>query len=104
KRGTIITPPISAGALEGITRDSVMTIALDLGFEVIVDNILRSDLYCADEAFLTGTAAEVVPIRAVDDRELGRPGPITKQIQETYFSTVRGQVDRYKHWLEHVDE
>ena len=59
----------------------------------------------ADEAFLTGTAAEVVPIRSVDDRAVGegRPGPITKEIQETYFATVRGQVDRYKDWLDHVD-
>ena len=63
---------------------------------------MRSDLYLADEAFLTGTAAEVVPIRSVDDRELGEPGPITRQIQEIYFATVRGEVDRYKDWCEHV--
>ena len=69
--GVILTPPISAGALEGITQDAVMTIARDLGYQVRFDNILRSDLYVAEEAFLTGTAAEVVPIRSVDDRELG---------------------------------
>ena len=76
KGGRIITPPVSAGALEGITQSSVMTIARDLGFEVEVGNILRSDLYTADEAFLSGTAAEVVPIRSVDDRLVGsrRPG------------------------------
>jgi branched-chain amino acid aminotransferase len=102
RHGRIITPPLSAGALEGITQSSVMTIARDLGYECEVGNILRSDLYVADEAFLTGTAAEVVPIRSVDDRELGPPGPITKQIQETYFATVRGEVDRYKDWLEHA--
>ncbi|GIU84200.1 MAG: branched chain amino acid aminotransferase [Acidimicrobiales bacterium] len=102
--GTIITPPPSAGALEGITQDSVVRIARDLGFEVRVDHLLRSDLYTADEAFLTGTAAEVVPIRSVDDRELGEPGPVTRAIQETYFATVKGQVDRYKDWLEHVDD
>jgi branched-chain amino acid aminotransferase len=102
RNGRIITPPVSAGALEGITQSSVMTIARDLGFECEVGNILRSDLYVADEAFLTGTAAEEVPIRSVDDRELGPPGPITKQIQETYFATVRGEVDRYKDWLEHA--
>lgn len=100
RNGKIITPPLSAGALEGITQNSVMTIARDHGYDVEVGNILRSDLYTADEAFLTGTAAEVVPIRSVDDRELGEPGPITRQIQETYNATVRGEVDRYKDWVE----
>ncbi len=102
RHGKIITPPISAGALEGITQDSVMTIARDLGYEVSFENIARSDLYVAEEAFLSGTAAEVVPIRSVDDRELGEPGPITRQIQGVYAATVRGQDDRYKDWLEHV--
>jgi branched-chain amino acid aminotransferase len=102
RRGRIVTPPVSAGALEGLTRDSVMTIARDLGYELVEDSLLRTDLYLADEAFLTGTAAEVVPIRAVDDREIGEPGPITRHIQDTYFSAVRGEVDRYKDWLEHV--
>jgi branched-chain amino acid aminotransferase len=102
--GRIITPPLSAGALEGVTQSSVMTIARDLGFEAEEDNILRSDLYTADESFLTGTAAEVVPIVSVDDRVLGdgRPGPVTRRIQEVYQSAVRGQVDRYKDWVEHV--
>jgi len=102
KRGKLFTPPTSAGALEGITRDSVITIARDLGYEVAEANLLRSDLYTVEEAFLTGTAAEVVPMRSVDDREIGEPGPITRSIQETYFAAVRGQVDRYKDWLEHV--
>jgi branched-chain amino acid aminotransferase len=102
KNGKILTPPVTAGALEGLTQNSVMTIARDLGVEVEVSNLLRSDLYLADEAFLTGTAAEVVPIRSIDDREIGEPGPITRKIQETYFATVRGQVDQYKDWLEHV--
>jgi branched-chain amino acid aminotransferase len=102
--GRIITPPLSAGALEGITQSSVMTIARDLGFEAVFDNLLRSDLYTADEAFLSGTAAEVVPINSVDDRVIGdgRPGPITRQVQEIYEAAVRGQVDRYKDWVEHV--
>jgi branched-chain amino acid aminotransferase len=100
----IITPPVSAGALEGITQDAVLTIARDLGIEFRFDNLLRSDLYTADEAFLSGTAAEVVPIRSVDDRELGDPGPITRRIQETFHAAVRGQVDRYKDWNEHVSE
>ena len=104
RNGTIITPPTSAGALEGITQSSVMTIARDLGYEAQVGNILRSDLYTADEAFLSGTAAEVVPIRSVDDRLVGsgEPGPMTRKIQETFFAAVRGEIDRYKDWNEHV--
>jgi len=102
KRGRIVTPPASAGALEGITQDSVLTIARDLGIECEVRNLVRSDLYTADEAFLSGTAAEVVPIRSVDDRVIGDPGPITRQLQDVFFATVRGEVDRYKNWLEHV--
>ncbi len=104
KGGAIITPPTSAGALEGITQDSVRRIAEDLGVDYRVENLLRSDLYTADEAFLSGTAAEVVPIRSVDDRELGDPGPITRQIQETYFAAVRGEDDRYKDWLSYVHD
>ena len=102
KDGRIITPPVSAGALEGITQKSVFAIARDLGIEIETGNILRSDLYTCDEAFLSGTAAEVVPIRSVDDREIGEPGPITRKVQETFFAAVKGEVDRYKDWLEHV--
>jgi branched-chain amino acid aminotransferase len=103
KNGRIITPPSSAGALEGITQSSVMTIARDLGIDCEVGNILRSDLYTADEAFLSGTAAEVVPIRSVDDREIGEPGPVTRKVQEVYFAAVKGEVDRYKDWNEYVN-
>ncbi len=104
--GRILTPPTSdSGALEGITQRSVETIARDLGHEVAHEQLIRTDLYTADEAFLTGTAAEVVPIRAVDDRPVGdgTPGPVTREIQETYFAAVRGQVDRYKDWLDRVE-
>jgi branched-chain amino acid aminotransferase len=104
EKGAIITPPTSAGALQGITQDSVRRIAADHGLEYRVEHLLRSDLYTADEAFLSGTAAEIVPIRSVDDRELGDPGPVTRQIQETYFAAVRGEDDRYKDWLTYVDE
>ena len=104
KGGRIITPPVSAGALEGITQDSVRQIAEDLGIPYETGNILRSDLYTADEAFLSGTAAEVVPVRSVDDRVIGDPGPITRQIQETYFAAVEGRDDRYKAWLTYVRE
>jgi branched-chain amino acid aminotransferase len=102
RNGVITTPPVSAGALEGVTQNSVMTIASDLGIEVQTGNILRSDLYTADEAFLSGTAAEIVPIASVDDREIGATGPITLKILETFQATVRGEVDRYKDWNEHV--
>ena len=104
--GRLITPPTSeSGALAGITQHSVETIAADIGVEVAHEALIRTDLYTAEEAFLTGTAAEVVPIREVDDRTVGdgRPGPITQQIQETYFAAVRGQIDRYKDWLDYVD-
>ena len=82
----------------------MITIARDLGIDVAYANLLRSDLYTADEAFLTGTAAEVVPISSVDDREVGdgTPGPVTRKLQETFKATVRGQVDRYRAWVEHV--
>jgi branched-chain amino acid aminotransferase len=103
RKGKIFTPPVAAGALEGITQDSVVTIARDLGHDIEFTNIARSDLYTAEEAFLSGTAAEIVPIRSVDDRELGEPGSITRQIQDVYHATVRGQDDRYKDWLEHVN-
>jgi branched-chain amino acid aminotransferase len=102
--GRLLTPPSAAGALEGITQNSVMTIARDLGVEAEHTNLLRTDLYTADEAFLSGTAAEVVPISSVDDREVGdgTPGPLTRKIQETFQAAVRGQLDRYKGWVEHV--
>jgi branched-chain amino acid aminotransferase len=106
RKGRLITPPTSdAGALEGITQQSVETIARDLGYAVSYEQIIRTDLYTADEAFLTGTAAEVVPIRAIDDRQVGdgRPGPITQKLQQTYFATVRGEVDQYKDWLDYVE-
>jgi branched-chain amino acid aminotransferase len=102
KNGVLLTPPLSSGALAGITRDSIMTIARDLGYPVKEEQLLRHDLYLADEAFLTGTAAEVVPIRSVDDREIGHRGELTRKLQETYFAAVRGEVEQYKDWLEYV--
>jgi branched-chain amino acid aminotransferase len=102
KDGVLMTPPTSSGALAGITRDSIMAIARDQGIPVEERQLLRQDLYLAEEAFLTGTAAEVVPIRSVDDREIGSRGEITRTLQETYFAAVRGEVERYKDWLEYV--
>ena len=101
--GGIVTPPTSAGALEGITQKTVRRIAEDLGISYTQGNILRSDLYIADEAFVSGTAAEVVPIRSVDDREIGDPGPITQAIQEGYFAAVRGQSPQYSSWNDYVN-
>ena len=98
----LYTPPTSDGALEGITRDSVIDIANDLGYAVVEDHLVRSDLYLADEAFYTGTAAEVVPIREVDERLIGEPGPITKAIQEIFFAAIKGEREEYKDWCEYV--
>ena len=103
REGKIITPPSSAGALEGITQKTVRRIAEDLDIPYIQGNILRSDLYIAEEAFLSGTAAEIVPIRSVDDREIGDRGPITKAIQEVYFDVVRGKRPEYESWNEYVN-
>ena len=102
KDGVLLTPPLSAGALEGLTRDTVMTIARDLGYEVREQTLLRTDLYLADEAFLCGTAAEIVPMRSVDDHEIGAPGEVTRKIQETYLAIVHGQVEKYADWLEYA--
>jgi len=100
RNGVIITPPTSAGALEGITQNSVMTIARDLGYDIRVDNLARSDLYIADEIFACGTAAEVGSVRSVDERPIPCPGPITKAIASTYAKAVRGQLPQYVHWCE----
>ena len=102
RNGVILTPPLSAGALEGITQSSVTKIARDLGYDIRVDNIARSDLYIADEIFVCGTAAEVGSVSSVDDRKVPCPGPMTKAIATTYAKAVRGQDDRYKHWCELV--
>jgi branched-chain amino acid aminotransferase len=99
----LLTPPLSSGPLAGITRDSVMKIASDLGWRTEEADLNRTDLYLADEAFFTGTAAEVVPIRSVDDREIGEPGPLTKKIQEVFFAVAKGEVEKYADWLEYVN-
>jgi branched-chain amino acid aminotransferase len=99
--GELFTPPISAGCLDGITRATVMEIARELGYEVGERNLTRTDLYNADEVFFTGTAAEVTPIREVDDRTVGEGmrGPITKEIQGVFFSAVRGEIPHYAEFL-----
>lgn len=101
--GVLITPPIAAGALEGITQDTVAAIADEMGFEVRVDYLTRSDLYVCEEMFVCGTAAEVSAVNSVDDRTIPCPGPMTTAIAAEYGRVVRGQADRYKDWLEHVN-
>ena len=100
--GTLITPPLSAGALEGITQDTVMTIADDLGLDCMVSDLTRSDLYICEEMFVCGTAAEVSAVNSVDDRPIPCPGEMTRAIAEEYARAVRGEVDRYKDWVELV--
>ena len=104
RNGRIITPPLASGALEGITQSSVTAIARDLGYEIVVGDLARSDLYVAEEIFVCGTAAEISSVNSVDDRDIPCPGPITKSIADIYTKAVRGQVDRYKDWVEHVDD
>jgi branched-chain amino acid aminotransferase len=104
KNGRLITPPFSAGALPGITRDSVITLAKDQGILTMEADILREQLFLADEAFFTGTAAEITPIREVDGRVIGdgSRGPITGKLQSEFFRVVRGEVKKYLNWLDFV--
>ncbi|MGI9015945.1 MAG: branched-chain amino acid transaminase [Euzebya sp.] len=102
KDGVLVTPPISEGVLQGITRDAVLDLARDADITLDEAPLLRHDLYTADEAFFTGTAAEIVPIRSVDDRPIGPPGPITKQLQEIFRAVVSGQEPKYDHMLDYV--
>jgi branched-chain amino acid aminotransferase len=101
KGGVIYTPDLSAGALNGITRNTVFHIAKDLGLEIVQKRITRDEIYIADEAFFTGTAAEVTPIRELDRIEIGigSRGPITEKIQTAFFDIVNGRNPKYAHWL-----
>jgi branched-chain amino acid aminotransferase len=101
KNGELYTPDLSTSILPGITRDTVIQIAQDLGYRVHEKALIRSDLYLADEAFMTGTAAEVTPLRSVDDVEIG-VGPITLEIQEAYLDTARGRSERWAQWLDYA--
>jgi branched-chain amino acid aminotransferase len=101
--GVIYTPDLASGILPGITRDTITQIAQDLGHTVLEKALIRSDLYLADEVFMTGTAAEVTPLRSIDDHELG-VGEITLAIQKAYLDTVRGKSERWSHWLDPVPQ
>ena len=104
KGGVIYTPDLSAGALNGITRNTVFHIAKDLGLEIVQKRITRDEVYIADEAFFTGTAAEVTPVRELDRIEIGAGsrGPITEKIQSAFFDIVNGRNAKYSHWLTKV--
>lgn len=104
KNGVLYTPDLSAGALNGITRNTIFAIAKDFGIEVVQKRITRDEFYIADEAFFTGTAAEVTPIRELDRIEIGcgSRGPITEKIQAAYFDIVNGRNPKYAHWLTKV--
>lgn len=102
RHGEIFTPSTSASILEGITRDSVIALAADLGHEVVEKDLVRSDLYWADEVFFTGTAAEIVPIREIDGRLIGEPGPLTRQLQDAFYAVIRGESPKHQDWLEYV--
>jgi branched-chain amino acid aminotransferase len=103
KDGVIYTPDLSTSILPGITRDTVIQIAQDLGYRVVEKSLIRSDLYLADEAFMCGTAAEVTPLSAIDDVEIG-VGPVTLELQASYLDTVRGRSERWAQWLEYAPQ
>ncbi|RYZ58172.1 MAG: branched-chain amino acid transaminase [Proteobacteria bacterium] len=104
KKGVLYTPDLSCSILEGITRDTIITLAREQGLEVVETRVTRDQLWLADEVFMTGTAAEVTPIREIDDRKVGTGtvGPITKRLQEKFFDIVRGSDDSHPEWLSPV--
>jgi len=104
--GVLTTPPTSDHIVDGITRDSVMRMALDLGYEVREASVSRPDLFAADEVFLTGTAAEVTPVREIDWQPIGsgRAGPVTLELQKAFFAAVHGESPQYREWLSYVGE
>ena len=105
REGTIYTPPQTAGILDGINRKSVIQIARDLGYELVERNLARAEMYLADEVFLTGTAAELVPVREIDDHAVGagEPGPITRELQRVFDDALHGRDQRYAEWLDVVE-
>jgi branched-chain amino acid aminotransferase len=103
REGEIATPGHTASILDGISRKSVIQIAADLGYEVSERDIARSELYLADEIFLCGTAAELVPVREVDDHEIGEPGELTRLIQAKFEDALHGRAQEYLEWLDFVE-
>jgi branched-chain amino acid aminotransferase len=103
REGEILTPPHTASILDGINRKSVIQIARDLGYTVVERDIARAELYLAEEVFMTGTAAEMVPVREIDDHEIGGPGEITVHLQAKFMDALHGRADEYLEWLDFVD-
>ncbi|HEX3737065.1 MAG TPA: branched-chain amino acid transaminase [Solirubrobacterales bacterium] len=101
--GEILTPPHTASILDGINRKSVIQIARDLGYTVVERDIARAELYLAEEVFMTGTAAEMVPVREIDDHDIGGPGEITRHVQAKFMDALHGRADEYLEWLDFVD-
>ncbi len=101
KNGTVFTPDLSASILSGITRDTIIQIAQDLGYPVVERALIRTDLYTADEVFMCGTAVEITPVHSIDDHEIG-VGPVTLELQKAYGDTVRGRSERWGHWLDYT--
>ncbi len=104
KKDYVRTPPTSAAILAGITRDTTITLLREQGVEVREEMISRDELYTADEVFLTGTAAEITPVREIDHRKIGRgeAGPVTRRLQESFFSVVKGSDAKHDHWLSYL--
>jgi branched-chain amino acid aminotransferase len=102
--GTLVTPPHTASILDGISRRSVIQIARDAGIEVVEREVSRSELYLAEEVFLCGTAAELVPVREIDDHDLGEPGEITRQVQARFEDALHGRAQEYAEWLDPVEQ
>ena len=102
--GEIVTPPHTASILDGISRKSIIQIARDLGYTVVEREIARAELYLAEEIFLSGTAAELVPVREVDDHDLGEPGEITRVIQAKFDDALHGRAQEYAEWLDLVEQ
>jgi branched-chain amino acid aminotransferase len=102
--GVLVTPPHTASILDGINRKSVIQIARDLGYTVVERDIARAELYIAEEIFLTGTAAELVPVREIDDHDLGEPGEITRHVQAKFEEALCGRAEEYLEWLDPVEQ
>ena len=104
KNGIVRTPPTSAAILAGITRDTTIVLLREAGIEVREEAIARDELYIADEVFLTGTAAEITPVRDIDHRKIGRgeAGPVTRQLQDSFFSVVKGKDTKHEAWLSYI--
>jgi len=102
----VATPPVADDVLPGITRDAIITLGRDAGYDVVERTVDRTELYVADEVFLTGTGAQVAPVASIDGRPIGSapaPGPVSRDLQGRYFAAVRGRDPRYAPWLTRVD-